>query len=94
VLEEDSVRYWTALGGPKKIRRLQEKESVLTPLCRSRGIVKASDLVIGEKAVVLKNIGSRYIVEVADFTKGNLLPTFSLIFTEFESEGFLFQTTW
>jgi hypothetical protein len=33
-------------------------------------------------------------VEVADFTKGNLLPTFSLIFTEFEREGFLFHTTW
>jgi hypothetical protein len=33
-------------------------------------------------------------VEVADFTKGNLLPTFSLIFTEFKSEGFLIHTTW
>jgi hypothetical protein len=63
VLEEDSVRYWTALGGPKKIRRLREEESVLTPLYRSRGIVEASNLVIGEKAVVLKNVGSRYTVE-------------------------------
>jgi hypothetical protein len=88
------MRYWTALGGPKKIRRLREEESVLAPLCRSRGIVEASDLVTGEKAVVLKNVGSRYIVEVADFTKGNLLPTFSLIFTEFESKGFLFHTMW
>jgi hypothetical protein len=26
VLEEDSVRYYTALGGPKKIRRLREKD--------------------------------------------------------------------
>jgi hypothetical protein len=56
---------------------------------------------------VLKNVGSRYNVEVADFTKdntlptfslifteGNMLPTFSLIFTEFKSEGFLFHTTW
>jgi hypothetical protein len=33
-------------------------------------------------------------VEVEDFTTGNTLPTFSLIFTEFESEGFLFHTTW
>jgi hypothetical protein len=94
VLGEDSVRYWTTLGGPKGIRRLREEESILIPLCRSRGIVEASDLVTGEKAEVLKNIGSQYTVEIADFTKGNLLPTFSLIFTEFESEGFLFQTTW
>jgi hypothetical protein len=53
--------------------------------------VDASDLVTCEKAVVLKNVGSQYTVEVADFTKGNLLPTFSLIFTEFKSEGFLFN---
>jgi hypothetical protein len=32
--------------------------------------VEASDLVTGEKVVVLKNVGSRYIVEVAD----HLLP--------------------
>jgi hypothetical protein len=94
VLGEDFVRYWTALGGPKKIRRLREEESVLALLYRSRGIVEASELVAGEKAVVLKNVGSRYTVEVADFTKSNLLPTFSFIFTEFESEGFLFHTTW
>jgi hypothetical protein len=59
VLGEDFVRYWIALGGLKKIRRLREEESVLAPLCQSRGIVEASDLVIGEKAVVLKNVGSR-----------------------------------
>jgi hypothetical protein len=41
----------------------------------------------------LRNAGSRYNVEVVDFTKGNSLPIFSLIFTEFESEGFLFHTT-
>jgi hypothetical protein len=46
------------------------------------------------KAVVLRNAGSRYNMEVADFTRGNSLPIFSLIFTEFESEGFLFHTTW
>jgi hypothetical protein len=57
-------------------------------------IVEAPDLVIREKAVVLRNAGSRYNVEVADFTRGNSLPIFSLIFTEFESEGFLFHTTW
>jgi hypothetical protein len=56
--------------------------------------VEALDLVTREKAVVLRNTGSRYNVEVADFTRGNLLPIFSLIFTEFESEGFLFHTTW
>jgi hypothetical protein len=49
-------------------------------------VVEAEDLVMGQKAVVLKNVKSRYNVEVADFTKGDTLPTFSLIFTEFESE--------
>jgi hypothetical protein len=33
-------------------------------------------------------------MEVVNFTEGNTLPIFSLIFTEFESEGFLFHTTW
>jgi hypothetical protein len=56
--------------------------------------VEAKDLVTGDKAVVLWNAGSRYQVEVEDFTIGNTLPTFSLIFIEFESEGFLFHTTW
>jgi hypothetical protein len=45
-------------------------------------------LVTREKAVVLRNTGSWYNVEVADFTRGNSLPIFSLIFIEFESEGF------
>jgi hypothetical protein len=57
VLEEDSMKYWTALGGSKKIRRLREEESVLIPLYRSRGVVEASDLITGEKIVVLKNAG-------------------------------------
>ena len=57
-------------------------------------MVDAKDLVTREKAVVLKNVGTWYNVEVADFTKGNTLPTFSLIFIEFESEGFLFHITW
>jgi hypothetical protein len=57
-------------------------------------VVEAKDLVTGDKAVVLRNTGSRYQVEVEDFTTGNILPTFSLIFTDFESEGFLFHTTW
>jgi hypothetical protein len=56
--------------------------------------VDAKDLVTGDKAVVLWNAGSRYQVEVEDFTTGNTLPVFSLIFTEFESEGFFFHTTW
>jgi hypothetical protein len=42
----------------------------------------------------LKNAGSCYNMEVVNFTEGNTLPIFSLIFTEFESEGFLFHTTW
>ena len=84
------MRYWIALGGLKKIRRFWEEKNILIPLYRSQGIVETFDLVIGKKAVVLKNIGSRYTVEVEDFIKGNLLPTFSLIFTKFESEGFLF----
>jgi hypothetical protein len=91
VLEEESVKYWTTLGGPRKLRA---EEGIPTPLCRSRGVVEAPDLVTREKAVVLRNASSRYNVEVADFTKGNSLPIFSLIFTEFESEGFLFHTTW
>jgi hypothetical protein len=57
-------------------------------------MVEAVDLVTEEKAVVLKNSRSRYNIDVVDFTKGNTLPSFSLIFTEFESEGFLFHTTW
>jgi hypothetical protein len=94
VLGEDSVNYWTTLGGPRKIRKLREEEGIPTPLYRSRGIVEAPDLVTREKAMVLRNACSRYNVEVVDFTKGNSLPIFSLIFTEFESEGFLFHTTW
>jgi hypothetical protein len=94
VLGEESVKYWTILGGPRKIKKLRVEEGIPTPLCRSRGVVEAPDLVTGEKAVVLRNTGSRYNVEVVDFTKGNSLPIFSLIFTEFESEGFLFHTTW
>ena len=94
VLSEDSVKYWTALGGPQKIRKLRIEEQLAAPLCRSRGVVDAKDLVTRKKSMVLKNAGTRYNVEVADFTKGNILPTFSLIFTEFESEGFLFHTTW
>jgi hypothetical protein len=57
-------------------------------------VVEAKDLVTGDKAVVLRNAGSRYQVEVEDFTTGNTLPKFFLIFTEFESERFLFHTTW
>jgi hypothetical protein len=44
--------------------------------------------------VVLRNANSRYNVEVADFTRSNSLPIFFLIFTKFESEGFLFHITW
>jgi hypothetical protein len=94
VLEEESVRYWTTLGSPRKIRKLRAEEGIPTPLCRSQGVVEAPDLVTRKKAVVLRNAGSRYNVEVVDFTRGNSLPIFSLIFTEFESEGFLFHTMW
>jgi hypothetical protein len=94
VLGEESVRYWTTLGGLRKIKKLQAEEGIPTPLYRSRGIVEAPDLVTREKAVVLRNAGSRYNVEVVDFTRDNSLPIFSLIFIEFESEGFLFHTTW
>jgi hypothetical protein len=88
------MRYWTTLDGPRKIRNLRAEEGIPIPLCRSRGVVEAPDLVTREKAVVLKNASSRCNVEVADFTRGNSLPIFSLIFTEFESEGFWFHTTW
>jgi hypothetical protein len=94
VLSENSVKYWTALGGPRKIRELRRETGVATTLYRARGMVEAKDLVNGDKAVVLRNTGSRYQVEVEDFTTSNTFPTFSLIFTEFESEGFLFHTTW
>jgi hypothetical protein len=94
VLGEESVRYWTTLGGPRKLRKLRAEEGIPTPLCRSRGVVKALDLVTREKAVVLRNANSRYNVEVADFTRSNSLPIFFLIFTKFESEGFLFHITW
>jgi hypothetical protein len=88
------MRYWTTLGGPRKIRKLWAEEGIPTPLCRARGVVEALDLVTREKAVVLRNASSRYNMEVADFTRGNSLPIFSLIFTEFESKGFLFHTMW
>jgi hypothetical protein len=91
VLSENFVKYWTALGGPHKIRR---EIGVAATLCRTRGVVEAKDLVTRDKAVVLRNTGSRYQVEVEDFTTSNTLSTFSLIFTEFESEGFFFHTTW
>jgi hypothetical protein len=94
VLSVESVKYWTALGGPRKIRRLRTEEHVAAPLCRSRRVVDAEDLVINMKAVVLKNARSRYNIEIVDFTKGNILSTFSLVFTEFESQGFLFHSTW
>jgi hypothetical protein len=94
VLSENSVKYWTALGGPRKIRELRKETGVTATLCRARGVVDAKDLVTGNKAIVLRNAGSRYQVEVEDFTTGNTLPAFSLIFTEFESEGFFFHTTW
>jgi hypothetical protein len=87
VLGEESMKYWTTLGGPRKIRKLRAEEGIPIPLCRSRGVGEAPNLVTREKAVVLRNAGSRYNVEVADFTKGNSLPIFSLIFTEFENAG-------
>jgi hypothetical protein len=59
MLGEESVRYWTTLGGPRKIRKLRAEEGIPTPLYRSRGVVEAPDLVIREKAVVLRNAGSR-----------------------------------
>lgn len=73
---------------------LRAKEQVVAPLCRSRGVVDAQDLVTGEMALVLKNAGSRYNVKVVDFTQGNTLSTFLFIFTKFESEGFLLYSTW
>jgi hypothetical protein len=94
VLSENSVKYWTALGGPRRIRELRREIGIAITLYRARGVVEAKDLVTGDKAIVLRNVGSRYQVEVEDFSTGNTLPTFSLIFTEFESEGFLFHTTW
>jgi hypothetical protein len=94
VLSENSVKYWTALGGPRKIRELRRKTRVAATLYRARGVVEAKDLVTRDKAIVLRNAGSQYQVEVEDFTIGNTLPTFSLIFIEFESEGFFFHTTW
>jgi hypothetical protein len=94
VLGEESMRYWTTLNGLRKIRKLRAEEGIPIPLDRSQGVVEVPDLVTREKAVLLRNAGSRYNVEVADFTRGNSLPIFSLIFTKYESKGFLFHTTW
>jgi hypothetical protein len=94
VLSENSVKYWIVLGGPRKIWELRRETGVATTLCRAQGVVEAKDLVTGDKAVVLQNVGSRYQVEVEDFTTSNTLPMFFLIFTNFESEGFFFNTTW
>jgi hypothetical protein len=90
VLGEESVKYWTTLGGPRKIRKLRAEEGILTPLCRSRGVVEALALVTREKAVVLRNAGSRYNVEVADFTKGNSLPIFSSFSLSLRVKAFCF----
>jgi hypothetical protein len=57
-------------------------------------MVEVADLVMGEKIVILKNARSQYNVEVADFTNGNMLPTFSFILTEFKNKGFQFHITW
>jgi hypothetical protein len=78
VLGEESVRYWTILDGPRKIRKLRAEEGIPSPLCRSRGVVEVPDLVTREKVVVLRNAGSWYNVEVVDFNRGNSLPIFSL----------------
>jgi hypothetical protein len=94
MLSENSVKYWTALWGPHRIRELRRETGIVATLCRARGVVEAKDLVTGDKEVVLQNAGLRYQVEVEDFSTSNTLSTFSFIFTEFESEGFLFHTTW
>jgi hypothetical protein len=36
VLGEESVRYWTTLGGPRKIMKLRLEEGIPTPLCKAR----------------------------------------------------------
>jgi hypothetical protein len=53
VLSENFVKYWTALGVPRKIQELRRKTGVATTLCRARGVVEAKDLVTRDKAVVL-----------------------------------------
>ena len=92
VLNENFVKYWTALEGLRKIREFRCERRVAAILCRARRVVEV--LVIKDKAIVLRNISLPYQVEVEDFTTDNTLPTFFLIFTEFESKGFLFHTTW
>ena len=92
VLSVESVKYWTIIGGFCKIRALWAKEDIHAPLCRTRGEVYIEDLVVDNRAVVLKNLGSRYAVEVEDFCGNNKLSTFTLIFTKFESKGFFFTT--
>jgi hypothetical protein len=59
VLSENSVKYWTALGGPRKIRELRRETVIAPTLCRARGVVEAKDFVTGDKAVVLRNASSR-----------------------------------
>jgi hypothetical protein len=60
VLSENSVKNWIALGGPRKIQELRRETGIAATLCRTRGVVEAKDLVTGDKAVVLRNVGSRY----------------------------------
>jgi hypothetical protein len=48
VLSENSVKYWIALGDPRKIREL--RTGVAATLCRARGVVEAKDLVTGDKS--------------------------------------------
>jgi hypothetical protein len=57
VLSENSVKYWTALGGLRKIRELRKDKGVTATLCKARGVVEAKDLVTGDKVVVLRNAG-------------------------------------
>jgi hypothetical protein len=58
VLSKNSVKYWTALEGPRKIWELRRETGVAATLCRARGVVEAKDLVTGDKVVVLRDAGS------------------------------------
>lgn len=95
VLGPKAVKFWTQQCGVHLIRVLRAESPIIgAPLSRARGCVEATDLVIPKVAVVPRNKGQRREVVWHTFEGPIQLPTFSLVFTEFEAGDYLFHTTW
>jgi hypothetical protein len=57
VLSDNSVKYWTALGGPHKIRELWKEIGVAATLCRARGVVERQSSSIAERRFAVSSRG-------------------------------------